>query len=61
MYVSYKEVSLFRGALPFMFTISANYQEWKEKVSSGTQERKSSSYVLNLVQSTPAIDPRDHE
>ena len=44
-----------------MLFFAANYQEWKEKVSSGTQERKSSSYVLNLVQLTVAIDPQDHE
>ena len=49
MYVSYKEVSLFRGALPYMFTISAakNIFRYSKDLIRGSLKPSFHSSVIN--------------
>ena len=49
MYVSYKEVSLFRGALPYMFTISAakNIFRYSKDFVRGSLKPRFHSSVMN--------------
>ena len=49
MYVSYKEVSLFRGAFPYMFTISAakNIVRYSKDFVRGSLKPRFHSSVIN--------------
>ena len=49
MYVSYKEVSLFRGAFPYMFTISAakNIVRYSKDFVRGSLKPRFHSSLIN--------------